>query len=126
MDTTSNQQRRAKFSATVDAELLETVDRYVEEHDTINRSMIIDEALRLWTARERERAIEQQIRAPQSEQEQLERAAWRELRRATTAQRLVHDRWTRTIGPDAARSGGRSHQANLATRTNHARYSWSR
>lgn len=92
MGMASHERRRAKFSATVDAELLETVDRYVQEHEAINRSMVIDEALRLWSARERARAIEEQMLAPQSEQEQAERAAWRELQSAAATRLFFRDR----------------------------------
>jgi hypothetical protein len=91
MSRGTQERRRAKFSATVDAELLAAVDQYVQEHDDISRSMVIDEALRLWTARERERAIEEQLLAPQSPQEIEERAAWREIRRAA-ADRLFRPR----------------------------------
>jgi metal-responsive CopG/Arc/MetJ family transcriptional regulator len=83
--------KRAKFSATVDATLLEAVDRYVQDHDKMNRSMVIDDALRLWVARERERAIEAQFAAPQSAEERAERESWQAIRRAA-AQRLFRQR----------------------------------
>lgn len=80
--------RRVKLSATVDAELLEAVDRFVGEHEGTTRSMVIDEALQLWAARERERAMEAQFLAPQSAQEAEDRAAWRRIRRSAAARRL--------------------------------------
>ena len=77
--------RRAKISTTVDAELLRMVDRFVAEHTDANRGTVFDEALRLWAARERERAIEAQHTAPQSPQEREEYAAWRQIRRSASA-----------------------------------------
>ena len=84
-------ERRTKFSATVDAALLEVVDQYVRGHEEVNRSMVVDEALRLWVAQERERAIEAQFQAPRSAEEQAEREAWQAVRRAA-AQRLFRSR----------------------------------
>lgn len=91
MSWPSGERRRAKFSATVDAELLGAVDRFVQEHAEVNRSMVVDEALRLWAARERERALEAQFLAPLSAQEVEERAGWRALRRSAAA-RLFRSR----------------------------------
>lgn len=80
--------RRAKLSATVDAGLLDAVDRFVAEHAGVTRRMVIDEALRLWAMRERESALEAQFLAPPSDQEAAERAAWRRIRRSAAADRL--------------------------------------
>ncbi len=49
---------------------------------------MIDDALRLHAAREREHATKAMNLAPKSTQEQEEYAAWRELRRAA-AERLI-------------------------------------
>ncbi len=76
---------RAKLSTTVDPALLDAVDRFVADHGEAHRSQVIDEALRLWTARERERAIEAQYAAPRSVREQEEHAAWKGLRRSAAA-----------------------------------------
>lgn len=92
MGRVAGERRRAKLSATVDAELLDVVDRFVAEHSATNRSMIIDEALRLWAARERERAMAAQYLGPQTEQESVERAAWREIRRSAAARQLFRPR----------------------------------
>jgi hypothetical protein len=83
--------RRAKLSTTVDKNLLDAVDRFVEQHGQTDRGKVIDDALRLWAAHERERATEAMYLAPKSTQEQEEYAAWRELRRAA-ADRLFRDR----------------------------------
>ncbi len=76
------ERQRAKLSTTVDPELLDAVDRFVAEHAETHRSQVIDEALRLWAARERERAIEAQFAPLCSAQEQEEHAAWKRLRRS--------------------------------------------
>jgi len=76
--------RRIKISATVDAELLQAVDAFIVRHSGSNRSRVIDEALRLWQQRELDRAMEAQFLAPQSRQEQEERAAWRHIQTAAT------------------------------------------
>ena len=80
------------MSTTVDAELLDTVDRFIETHGETNRSRIIEEALRLWAARERERATEAQFATPQSPAELEEHATWRRIRRASAATRLFQPR----------------------------------
>jgi len=76
------ERQRVKLSTTVDPALLDAVDRFVAEHAAAHRSEVIDEALRLWTARERERAIEAQYAAPRSAREQEEYDAWKRLRRS--------------------------------------------
>lgn len=83
--------RRTKLNIVVDSALLAAVDQYVQEHDAANRSTVIDEALRLWFARERERAIEAQFAAPQSAEELAELESWRAMR-DTAAQRLFRPR----------------------------------
>ena len=92
MTRSGGERRRAKLSATVDAELLEAVDRFLQEHPDMNRSVIIDQALRLWTAQERERAMEAQYHGPLSPEECEERAAWKKLRRSATTARLFRSR----------------------------------
>jgi len=52
---------------------------------------VIDDALRLWTAREHERATEAMYLTPKSTEEQEEYAAWRLFRRAAAA-RLFRER----------------------------------
>jgi hypothetical protein len=85
------ERHRVKISATVDPRLLKAVDRFVEEHSGFDRSKVIDEALHLWYAREQERAMEEQYAAPQSPEEQVERAAWRDVQ-AAAAERIFRPR----------------------------------
>src|SRR2546429_94621 len=56
--------RRPKVTATLDPELLAAVDAHVAAHPELDRSTVIDEALRLWRARELERALETQFAEP--------------------------------------------------------------
>jgi Arc/MetJ-type ribon-helix-helix transcriptional regulator len=77
-----------KISVSVDARLLAAVDAFVAEHPGTGRSTVIDEALRLWYAREQERAMEIQFAAPESPAEHGERAAWRRTRRAADGRRF--------------------------------------
>ena len=86
-----SERHRVKISATVDPQLLRAVDAFVEEHSGFDRSKIIDEALRLWYAREQERAMEEQYAALPSPEEQEERAAWREVQ-AAAAEHLFRPR----------------------------------
>jgi metal-responsive CopG/Arc/MetJ family transcriptional regulator len=85
--------RRVKLSATVEAELLEQVDSFVAERPGTSRSAVVDEALRLWTARQRERAMEEQYAdtSPLSDEDAAEWESWRAIRRASAA-RLFRDR----------------------------------
>jgi hypothetical protein len=57
------QRHRVKISATLDPELVASVDAYVREHPESNRGKILDEALMLWLAQEQERAMEEQYAA---------------------------------------------------------------
>jgi metal-responsive CopG/Arc/MetJ family transcriptional regulator len=82
MAVRATERRRAKISVTVDPQLLKVVDAFVAELEGWDRSKVIEEALRLWCAREQERAMEEQYAAPQSSEEQEERAAWREIQAA--------------------------------------------
>jgi Arc/MetJ-type ribon-helix-helix transcriptional regulator len=76
----STANRRTKLSKTIDSTLLSQVDQCTQERGTTNRSRIIGEALRLWLARERERAIEAQHTAPRSAEEATEYDSWWAIR----------------------------------------------
>lgn len=68
--------RRVKVSVTIDPALLYLVDQFVQEHPGRDRSSVFNAALLLWCGEQQEKAIAAQHRAPQSEAEQSERAAW--------------------------------------------------
>ncbi len=49
--------RRVKVSATLDPDLIHAIDTYVAARSGLDRSTIIDEALRLWYAEQQDRAV---------------------------------------------------------------------
>jgi hypothetical protein len=81
---------RPKITATLDPDLLASVDAYVAAHPDQDRSAILDEALRLWRARELERAMEAQFTAPDGV-DPTERHAWDALRRDAVIRQFAPD-----------------------------------
>jgi hypothetical protein len=79
--------RRPKITATLDPDLLASVDAYVAVHPDVDRSAVIDAALRLWHARQLELALAAQFATPDGV-DPAERQAWDELRRAATVRQL--------------------------------------
>jgi hypothetical protein len=79
--------RRPKVTATLDPDLLASVDAYVAAHPDLDRSAVIDEALRLWHARELELSLAAQFATPDGVDPD-ERHAWDQLRRAAAARQL--------------------------------------
>ncbi len=75
------------MTATVDPDLLASVDAHVAAHPGLDRSAVIDAALRLWKARQIEEAMEAQFSAPDAVDES-ERRAWDALRRSAAGRRL--------------------------------------
>jgi hypothetical protein len=71
----------------VDGNLIDAVDDFIRQHPEADRDMVIDQALRLWYAREQSRAMEVQF-ADASDVDLQEWQAWRTIRRAAAAQRL--------------------------------------
>jgi hypothetical protein len=80
--------RRPKITATLDPDLLARVDAYVAAHPELDRSAVIDEALRLWCARKLELAMEAQFSVPDNV-DPGERQGWDELRRAAVIRQLA-------------------------------------
>ena len=83
----SSARRRPKVTVTLDAELLAVVDAQVASHPELDRSAVIDSALRLWRARQLELAVEEQFAQPDGTP-QAERTSWDAVRRAATGRRL--------------------------------------
>lgn len=76
-----------KVSVTVDPNLLNAVDSFVRDHEELDRSKVIEQALQLWTAAHQNAAMEAQF---SSDDEPLaERKAWRSIRRAAASTRLA-------------------------------------
>jgi hypothetical protein len=87
MPSAASPRRRPKITATLDPDLLASVDAYVSAHPDLDRSAVIDEALRLWRAHEMERAMEAQFAAPDGV-EPTERQDWDQLRRAAVVRQF--------------------------------------
>jgi hypothetical protein len=79
--------RRTKISVTVDRGLLSAVDSYVEHHEGLDRSKVIDQALQAWYAARQDEAMIEQYRSP-SAQEDAEYTAWAQVRDAAVADLL--------------------------------------
>jgi hypothetical protein len=79
--------RRPKFTATADPDLLDYVDRYVSRHQGLDRSAVVDEALRLWKASVVEREMEEQFARPDGV-DPAERQAWNAIQHAAVARHL--------------------------------------
>ena len=77
---------RPKLSITVDADLLRVVDAYVAEHDNLDRSKVIEEALTFWTAARQDAEMERQYAA--DDRPRIEARAWTAIRRSAAASRL--------------------------------------
>lgn len=90
--------RRVKVGVTLDPELVAAVDRYVDANPEVDRSTVIDHALRLWYGQQQDAAMERAFLAPRSARERSEAEGWRAIRRAA-AERMIrgrhHDRWPR-------------------------------
>ena len=79
------------MTATVDPDLLATVDAHVAAQPGLDRSAVIDAALRLWKARQVEEAMEAQLAAPGGV-DASERRAWDAVRRSAAGRRLSGSR----------------------------------
>ena len=79
--------RRTKIGATIDPQLAAAVDAYVATHPETDRSGVIDEALRLWYARQQADAMTAQFRSPAPASEEAERRAWKAVRTASARRR---------------------------------------
>jgi metal-responsive CopG/Arc/MetJ family transcriptional regulator len=82
------ERRRAKISVTVDRSLLRAVDSYVEVHEDLDRSKVIDQALLDWYAARQDEAMVEQYTAPTTAEEDSEQEAWERIRDAAVADML--------------------------------------
>lgn len=83
--------RRAKISVTVDRGLLRAVDSYVEHHEGLDRSKVIDKALLAWYAARQDEAMIEQYTST-SEDEDAEYDAWTRIRDAAVSDMLSRPR----------------------------------
>ncbi len=87
------QRTRPRITVTVDPNMLEEVDAYVQEHEGTDRSQVVNEALRCWYAQLLHEALVTQHAAPKSPEELAERAAWKRIRAAQMARSVrKHER----------------------------------
>lgn len=91
MRTKPRAARRVKIGATLDPDLVAAVERYIRDHPGVGRSAVIDDALRLWYARQQELALEAQYRAPSSDRVSAELRSWSAVRKAA-ARRVFRGR----------------------------------
>lgn len=92
MSVATRRPGRVKVGATLDPELVSAVDVYVAKHRGVDRSSVIDEALRLWHEREQGLAMERQIREDAKYYDDPDRVAWRELRDAAATRTFTKRR----------------------------------
>ncbi len=78
---------RVKVSVTLDPELLEAVDGFVQGHPGQDRSKVIDQALQQWYGRQQEIAMEAQYAQPE-DTIASEQTTWRAIRRTAATRRL--------------------------------------
>ncbi|HUX86815.1 MAG TPA: ribbon-helix-helix domain-containing protein [Chloroflexota bacterium] len=74
------QRTRPRITVTVDPDMLEAIDTYIQEHAGLDRSQVVDEALRTWYAQILHEALARQHAAPKSAEELAERAVWKHIR----------------------------------------------
>ncbi len=82
------QRTRPRITVTVDPDMLDEVDNYVHQHEEADRSQVVNEALRLWYAKQLHEALVRQHSAPKSPEELEERVAWKRIRAAQLARLL--------------------------------------
>lgn len=81
--------RRVKVSATINPELLDGVDAYLQQHPDADRSGIFDEALALWLAHQQDREMEEQFNGPGAPEDEVH--DWRAIQRAAFSRALRRD-----------------------------------
>jgi len=79
---------RVKVSVTLDPELLEAVDGFVQGNPGQDRSKVIDQALQQWYGRQQEIAMEAQYAQPE-DAIAAEQTTWRTIRRTAAKRRLA-------------------------------------
>jgi len=90
--TSSIERRRAKISVTVDRSLLRAVDSYVEQHEGLDRSKVMDQALFDWYSARQNEAMVEQYMGPTTRDEDAEHAAWTRIRDAAVTDMLSQPR----------------------------------
>jgi Arc/MetJ-type ribon-helix-helix transcriptional regulator len=78
---------RVKVSLSLDPLLIRDVDAYVEAHGNVDRSKVVDEALKLWSAAQQRSAMALQF-VDEGEADPAELDAWHHMRREAARRRL--------------------------------------
>jgi hypothetical protein len=81
--------RRVKVSLSLDSAVVEYLDAYVAAHPAINRSRVVELAVREFRQRQIEAELEAQYAEPEPEEIQQELEDWRHIRR-TAARRALN------------------------------------
>ena len=76
------QRLRPRITVTVDPDMLQEVDTYIREHEGVDRSQVVDEALRVWYGQILHEALVRQHATAKSPEERQERSAWKRIRAA--------------------------------------------
>jgi hypothetical protein len=74
--------RRVKVSLSLDPATAEYLDAYIAAHPTLNRSRVVEAALREFRQHQIEAELEAQYAEPESPEVQRELEGWRRIRRA--------------------------------------------
>jgi hypothetical protein len=83
----TTRRRRAKVSITVDPQLLKAVDLYVQKRAGLDRSKVMETALKDWYRGRQDEAMEEQFSAPELRDPE-ELSSWRGIRRAAATKTL--------------------------------------
>jgi len=84
--------RRVKVGATLDPELVAAVDAHVADNPGLDRSAVLDEALRLWQQRQQDLAMRRQFLEDEKNKNDKDRVAWRQIRDAAAARTFAKRR----------------------------------
>lgn len=81
---------RVKVSVTLDPLLVRDIDAYVEAHPDADRSKVVDQALKLWSAAQQRSAMELQF-ADEGGADPGELSAWHHIRREAARRKVGRD-----------------------------------
>lgn len=81
-------ERRVKVSLSLDPALVQYLDAYISAHPMLNRSRVVELAVREFRQRQIELELEAQYAEPEPEEVQRELADWRQIRRAAARRAL--------------------------------------
>jgi hypothetical protein len=80
--------RRIKVSLSLDPAIVEYLDAYIAAHPTLNRSRVVEAALRAFRQRQIQAELEALYAEPEAPEIQRELEDWRRIRRAAVQRAL--------------------------------------